>query len=378
MIIDREKIKSLAAAQSSNGGYYMSAFVSTSSLENWRKNTPTFLNSAFTEMMKERNFSHEEKRSLEGDLERIRGVLNYDITPQTEGLAVFADQAGGVFERIELPVRFEDRLVVGKSPYLRPLLCVLSLFEPFVVAQVSKDDSHLYLVDELRVVRSEDFSGPYLKSSNQETGEVPVKEYYAANRQESLIDQHHKEVAAAIDKMIQELGIQWVVLNGNHDIVSGFRRALSQRAAARVVGEFPLDATASIKQTISRARDAMKTGRAHGRQQLAERIRESLGAGGRGVAGFSDTAGALYRGQVQRLLVDQEYRPTGFRCVECDFVSLTQSDPCPVCGGGMLPVEDAAGEAMRVAVRQGTYVEIGEDIPALKELGEIAGLLRYG
>ncbi|GAB4245936.1 MAG: hypothetical protein Kow00129_06060 [Thermoleophilia bacterium] len=377
MRVDREKMKSLAEARSSDHGHFMSVFLSTSSKENWREVTTTFLNSAFTELMKNRSFSKEEKRHLEGDLARVREVLNYDITPETQGLAIFADGSDSVFERVELPVVLEDRLAVGPSPYLRPLLAALSALEPFVLVQVSKDDSHIYVVDEGRVIKEDDFEGPYLKSSDPETGEVPIKEYYAAARQETLVDQHHKEVAAALDHLLEQTRLRHVVVTGQHDIVNNFRRFLSQRASSRLLGEFALDATASLNQLVAKAQEVAREGRRRLQADLAHRIKESLGSGGRGVAGFDDTAVALHRGQMEKLLVDAAYYPRGFRCIECDFISLTRSDDCPVCGGPMESVEDAAGEAMRLAVLQGAFVEIAEEVPDLIDMGGIAGLLRY-
>jgi hypothetical protein len=76
-------------------------------------------------------------------------------------------------------------------------------------------------------------------------------------------------------------------------------------------------------------------------------------------------------------LVDSEYAPAGWRCSECNFAGLTPVDKCPVCGAGVAEVGDAAGEAMRLAVLAGTWVEVAEGSETLSELGGIAGLLRY-
>ena len=375
-MMDRDSLRSLASSRSRDG-VFVSAFFSTSRLDDWRQTAPTFLNSEATGLLRERALDKEPKKRLQDDLERIQDVLLYALSPSTEGLALFADAETGRFERIELPFRLSNRLVVEPTAYLRPLIHALALLEPFVLVRVSRDDGMIYSVDQWRLTATEGHPGPYLKSTDRETGDVPIKEYYAAARQESLVDQHFKELAGALDHTLDEIGASRVVLAGQHDIVTNFEKALSARAAAMVVAETPLDHVASTAQLLVGGREALTAARHKATEGLAERITEGLGAGGRGVGGFDDTLAALRRGQVQRLLIDREYRPPGWACVSCENVLLASAPACPVCGGELVPITDAVGEAVRTAILQGAYVEVGENLPALDSLGGIGGLLRY-
>jgi len=371
----REKLKGLAATRSD--GLFLSAFLSTSRLDDWRQTAPTFLNSELNRIAKERGLDKAQERALRDDLDRVLDVVHYEVTHRTQGLAVFADGDKGVFERVELPLRLANRLVAEATPYVRPLVHALSLLEPFLLVRVSRDESSIYLVDEWQLAREDDYTGPYLKSTDRETGDVPVKEYYAAARQESLIELHFKEVAGAVDKALDEGASRRVALCGQHDIVSNFRKALSARAAARVAAEIPWDANASISQMLVSARAALDEARHGEMTRLAERIQEGLGALGHGVAGFDATLSALRRGQLRTLLVEREYRPSGWRCAACDNVVLIPAPTCPVCGGALVAVDDAVGEAVRTAVLQNTFVEVAEGIPALDSLGGIGGVLRF-
>lgn len=375
-MIGKEKLKSLAASRSD--GLFLSAFLSTSRLDDWRQTAPTFLHSEFNRITAERALDKRQERALRDDLDRVLEVVQYEVTHQTQGLALFADGGNSAFEHVELPFRFTNRLVADTFPYIRPLVHALSLLEPFLLVRVSRDDSSIYLVDEWRLAREDDYTGPYLKSTDRETGDVPVKEYYAAARQESLIEHHFKEVAGALDKALDEAEARRVAICGQHDIVSNFRKALSARAAARIVAEIAWDANASVSQMLVSARAALDEARHGEMTQLAERVQEGLGAQGHGVAGFDATLAALRRGQLRTLLVDRGYRPPGWRCAACDNVVLTPAPTCPVCGGGLVPVGDAVGEAVRTAVLQNTFVEVAEEgIPALDSLGGIGGVLRF-
>jgi hypothetical protein len=374
--VAREKLKALAGARAS-GGSFLSVTVSTSRLDDSRQSAPAFLRSEFNRATKERGMPKEKKRLLQADLDYVLDLLKYEVTPRTQGLAVFADGAAGFYERIELPLRLVNRLTIEPSPHVRPVAHALSLLEPFVLARVSRDESSLYLVDEWGVASEDDLIGPWLRSSDRETGEVSIKEYYAAARQDSLVDLHFKDVSASLVKLLEVSGARRIALCAQHDIASAFRRTLPAAAAAAVVAEIPFDAAASLGQLVVSARQAVERAKHEEMADLAGRIKEGLGRGGRGIAGFDDVLGALGCNQVQTLLVDRNYRAPGWRCEECSWVGLTAADRCPVCGGAATPVADAVGELVRLAILENGQIEVGEDIPVLDELGGVAGLLRY-
>jgi peptide chain release factor subunit 1 len=375
--VAREKLKALAGARASRG-VFLTVSLSTSRLDDWRQFAPTFLNSEFNRITKERGTSKEEKRLLRNDLDHVLDTLKHDLTAKTQGLAVFADGGAHFYERIELPFRLVNRLVIGPSPYVRPVVHALSLLEPFVVARVSRDESSLYLVDEWgEVAKETDLTGPWLRSSDRETGEVSVKEYYAAARQDALVEHHFKEVGASLAKLLERSAVRRVLLCSQHDIASAFRRTLPAAVASKIVAEIPLDANATIPQMLVSAREAVDAARHKEMAELAARIKEGLGSGGRGVSGFDDVLSALGLHQILTLLVDRNYRAPGWRCLECTWVGLTAAARCPVCGGATVPVADAVGEIVRLAVLQNGLVEVGEHIPVLTELGGVAGVLRY-
>jgi rubrerythrin len=373
----QEKIKALAGSRAQRG-LFLTVTLSTSRLDDWRLSAPAFLRGEFNRITKERGSSKEEKRLLHHDLGYVLDVLQYDVTPHTQGLAVFADGGSGLYERIELPFRLINRLVIELSPYVRPVAHALSLLEPFVVARVSRDESSLFLVDQWGVASEDDLAGPWLRSSDRETGEVSIREYYAAARQDALVDLHFKEVGASLAKLLETSGTRRVALCAQHDIAQAFRRTLPAALAANIVAEILFDAAATTGQMVVSAREAVEKARHEEMAALAARIKEALGPGGRGVSGFDDVLAALGRHQVQTLLVDRNYRAPGWRCGACGWVGLIAAERCPVCGGATATVGDAVGEIVRLAILQNGRVEVGENIPALDQLGGVAGVLRYG
>ena len=126
------------------------------------------------------------------------------------------------------------------------------------------------------------------------------------------------------------------------------------------------------------ARIAANEARQRELTQLVGRIKEGLGSNGHGAAGFDEVLGGLERGQIQTMVVDRNYRPAG---LALPGLRLGRVSPrwtrCPLCGGAPVPIADAVGELVRLAILQSSRVEVAEDIPALDEMGGVAALLRF-
>jgi len=372
----REKLGALAAASSPEDGI-LSVAVTTSRLDDWRQTVPVFLNSAFSNVIKGRNIAAERERRLQGGLDRIADLLKYDLPASVQGLVAFTDANGTIAEEIELPLRLTNHLTVEPWPYVRPLAEAVSLLEPFVLAQVSRDDSSLFLVDEWGATKEHDLAGPWLRSSDRGTGELSIKKYYAAARREGLVEHHHKEVGASLDRLLEVSGARQVVICAQRDIAAAFRRTLYASVADAIVAEIPLDAAATVGKMVASAREAIDGARRERLGGLVERIEEGLGPGGLGAVGFDDVASAVAAGRVHTLLAERGYSVPGWSCGSCHWVGLVASNDCPQCGGGLARTADAVGELVRLTLLENGRFEVAEGLDRLGDLGGVAVVLRY-
>ena len=152
----REKLKTLAGARGSKG-FFLTVTLSTSRLDDWRQFAPTFLNSEFNRLTKERDTPKDEKRASRTTCSGSWTCSATKCLRRRRVLPSLPTEGGGMFEQMELPLRLVNRLVIEPSPYVRPVVHALSLLEPFVVVRVSNDDSSIYLVNEWRVAQEERF-----------------------------------------------------------------------------------------------------------------------------------------------------------------------------------------------------------------------------
>jgi hypothetical protein len=372
----RERMRTLAETRSPEGDI-LSVIVSTSRLDDWRQSAPVYLHSEFNRVIEELGLGPNDKRRLHTGLDYALDLLKYDVTPSTQGLVVFADGGAAVSESVELPLRLMNSLTVAPWPYVRPLAHALSLLEPFVLAEVSRDESSLYVVDEWGVASEDDLTGPWLRTSDRGTGEVSIKKYYAAARRETLVEQHYKEVGSSLSKLLEVSGARRIVLAAQHDIGAAFRRVLPSVTVGAVAAAIPLDAASTVGQRVASARRAVEQARQEQIAAVVARVKEGMGPGGHGVAGFEAVRDALEGSRLRTLVVDRDYRPPGWRCRACTWVSLEQVSRCPRCGADVARSFDAVGELVRLTILEHGQLEVGEQVKELGALGSVAGLLRY-
>ena len=76
----------------------------------------------------------------DADANRIMTWLDARSRPSAHGVAVFACEAAGLFEGVELAAPVETELVVGRMPHLYPLARLLDQWRGYAVVAT---DTHL-------------------------------------------------------------------------------------------------------------------------------------------------------------------------------------------------------------------------------------------
>jgi peptide subunit release factor 1 (eRF1) len=138
--------------------------------------------------------------------------------------------------------------------------------------------------------------------------------------------------------------------------------------------------TASETEVLDRSLEIIAEVERQSEDELVESAITAAAKGGAGVIGLADTLGAVYEGRVHILLVDEEYKATGYRCQQCGYISAQAPKAlkqCPFCDGKVKKIDDAVDLVVREVIDQGGQVEVVTDNPDLKRVGHIAALLRY-
>jgi peptide subunit release factor 1 (eRF1) len=188
---------------------------------------------------------------------------------------------------------------------------------------------------------------------------------------------HAKEVVEMLERVVREEGVGHVVLAGDEVIIPLLREQLPRHLADKVIDVLRLDIRTPEHEVLKATTEAL---REHNTQTDAERVRQLLDeyrAGGLAAVGLRDTLTALYRGQVDGLLLSASSRE--IRSDEEDFEDIPADGVLPVQAAlrGREPHLVAADMLVTRARQSGARVTFIEDPALLADVGGVGALLRY-
>lgn len=318
-------------------------------------------------------------RELREDLDWIerQGARLIDQVefPDAQGVALFACHALGLREVVPVRAPFGDAFLVADRPLLTPLAEVAEEAPPALVVFVDGVSARLIPLN--LDGRGEELTLRHQVEGRHRRGGWALMAQSRYQRHiEAQRGRHFEAVAAALTRMVEERGIEHIVLAGETRAVAVFGQHLPPLLAARVVGSVPAARYESASVVVERAADLLA---ALDQRQEAAAVESALteaAKGGRAVAGLDGTLEAVGRGAVHNLYLLKGFDRRGRACVACAALQNGEAGACRVCGAPTRETE--LGEAIvdRV-IAAGGVVEVVEAHRGLAHVGGIAARLRY-
>jgi len=327
-----------------------------------------------------------ERTSLDRDFDRIARYLETELQPSANGVAIFACDAGELFETVQLDAPLEDHwLYIGDRPHLYPLARVASQFPAYAALLADTAAARILVVAQGRVADSVSIEG--VKTRRQSQGGWSQARYQ--RHLENYHLQHVKEVIDALDRIVAREHIDQIFVAGDPVVIPLLREQMPKHLAEKIVDRISVDANAGDDKVIEASLEAMK--RLNERTDR-ERVEAAVGAyraGGLGVVGPDETLLALTNGQVDELLIAasvaqlQNLRQ-GSRAAQMALANdggLANPAVDEAVAGepaaGDIGTVRLADELVTKAQQTGARVTFIEDGALLKPYGGVAALLRY-
>src|SRR3954453_8474418 len=315
-----------------------------------------------------------DRESYDKDVERIQSWVRENLRPSANGVAIFACAGqDDFFEAIQLdaPVK-EHRLYVYNQPQLYELARVTDSYPRYAAVVLDSQLARIFVFALGSTVGEAQVEGAPV--NRHQAGGWSQARYQ--RHVDTLRQQHAKDTVAALDRIVREEEIGHIVVAGDEVMVPAFREELPQHLRDKLVEDvLRLDITAPEHEGLRATLEAMKS---EDRREDADKTRraiEGYRAGGLGVAGLGPTFAALIRGQVDDLLISEEFE-------------LRHQEPVPRNSPEIppelaieLPEEqetvDLADELVTRAKATGANVSFIENPTYLAEVDGVAGILRF-
>jgi peptide subunit release factor 1 (eRF1) len=292
------------------------------------------------------------RTAYEADAERILRWLESETRASANGVAVFASEAAGVFEAVQLETPVErTELFVGDTPHLYPLARLLDRYRRYAVVVT---DTHLarILVIALGTIQARG------EVANEKVRRSMAGGWSQARFQrhaEKFQKEHMKEVVDALERIVREERLERVIVAGDEVALPLFREALPKALEPLVVeATGGLDLASSDAEILRETLEVERRAEQRDEAALVARAVDAYRAGGLGMLGLAGVRAALDNGQVHELIL------------VADAERLEGADGA------------ATADALVVKARQtAARVTFVEDAALLAEAGGVAALLRY-
>jgi peptide chain release factor subunit 1 len=289
-------------------------------------------------------------------------------------LGVFCSGQDDLFEVVQLPRPTPGRVVIGRSPYVEPLVTALQQ-RRWLVALVNRRSGRVLggPVDGLQEeARLEDF----VRGRHDQGG------WSQANYERSIekdAEDHLRRVADAVNRLWRTERFHRLAVGGPPEVVPRFEAHLAGDVRPHLIPErVAVDlSSATEEQVRSAVAKLVAEDEKRSERDALDRLEAGIGSGGRGVGGAYDTIAALNERRVEILLLEPGFDMHAAGCPTCGMLMSETERRCPADGSETEQVEHLHEAVVEAALAQGAEVMIVRHYPDLGPLRGIGAVLRF-
>jgi hypothetical protein len=297
---------------------------------------------------------------------------------QLQAKAVFACGAQDYWREFDLPPQLPgSQLFVNRRFHLKPLAVLLGAQRRICVALVNRQRARLFdfRLDELKEREGIYHAVPRRSRSDGFSG------YDAGHAERRVTDEarhHFKDVAARLKDEAEKGAWEKLIVGCQDNIWPEFEPQLHPYVMQRLLGRFSTDVTtATSDQVREQASRILAESRDNRRKSLVREALNQAKSNSRGVTGLRRVLRSIELGEVQTLLLGENYSAHAVECGNCGHLDAHMVRHCPVCGHATRELEDVCDAIIPAAIRRDIELFYVKDDTEFDSAGNIAALLRF-
>ena len=326
-------------------------------------------------------------RNLEGkgrkdcarsDMDRILRLAGELRSNGTHGKAVFACASQGIWREYDLPARLPGtRLFVDSHFHLKPLAHLLGAFPQLGVVLVDRHRARLF---DLRLGELTEREGLFqpLSRKGRSDGYAGYDGGHAQRRVDDETRHHFKAVGDVLKQSLEKgLFEKWIL--GCQDVHrSQLQPQLHPYVSQALLGRFQADMAHITPHEIhTQAQQIVERWQSDRCRDLVNQVLSQARGSGRGVTGLRRVLRSLELGEVQTLLLGENFQAHAVECSGCGHLDAHLISFCPVCGRATQEVVDVGEAILPWVIRRDIETFYVKDDPEFDKVGNIAALLRF-
>lgn len=333
----------------------------------------------FNNMLKNTIESLDKKvyKLVKDDLEKINSYVLGNKRLFKKGLAILSSTHKTFWKEYHLSVPVKSELIVGKTPFIKPLLDVTDQSQRYVVLLVDKESARIFLmhlgeIEEHREVHTPDVPGKHKKG-----GWFALSQNHYDRHIDFHVTLHLNDVVKKLDSFMAGEEISGLLIGGADEAVSRTKEILPQTVIGKNAGTFQAEMFATSDEVLTKAETVINAFEKKKRDETVDKLINQTLKNENAVLGLENVMNALQERKVMRLIYVRDFNPNAYACTKCGSVSVQALKECPYCKGGMDKADYIIDIASQKAVEQGAIVEVVAENRKLSDSGGIGAFLRF-
>ena len=318
------------------------------------------------------------KDCARSDIDRILRFSGELRSNGSHAKAVFACAAQSIWREYDLPPSLSGtQLFVDRHFHLKPLAQLLGAYPRLGIVLV---DRHRARIFDLRLGELTEREGLFqpLSRKGRSDGYAGYDGGRAQRRVDDEVRQHFKAVAEMLKESLEK-GIfeKWIL--GCQDVHrSQLEPQLHPYVRQALVGRFAADlAHVTRDQIRSCAQQIIEQWQSERRRDLVSQVLGQARSNGRGVTGLRRVLRSLEMGEVQTLLIGENFQAHAVECAGCGHLDAHLVSFCPMCGRATQEIVDVGEAILPWLIRRDIETFYVKNDPEFDKVGNIAALLRF-
>ncbi len=271
----------------------------------------------------------------------------------------------------ELEVPVEDKVVLGSSPFIKPVAEIRDEYEDFAVVIVDNDRARVYLVSAMKEKDQKEIRGNI--KNHVKVGGWSQQRY--ERRRDGELQSYVKDITEYLKVLDRDHEFTRIVMTGAREITTLLRQELESSFRDKLLADEVID----LKQTdpddeIYKLFNSLERCE---EKNIWMKIKSVYLSGGLAVMGLKDVLENLNLGRVDAVLVERNFRFRGTRCRDCGWLEPSDTDTCSHCSSDNVFSADIINEITQLVYQTAADIEYADYIEELDKMGHIAALLRY-
>jgi peptide subunit release factor 1 (eRF1) len=321
---------------------------------------------------------HDRCRSAVADLQRILQMAESLHGNQARGRIVFACSGHNIWREFDVPhSQLPTKLFVNRRFHLKPLAALFSEYPKLWVALADRQNARVLEI-ELGELREQLAVRNPIQRHGRSDGYLGYDAGHVQRHQEDEVRRHFRDLAEFLKGAAERKQFEALMI-GCHDVnwpdlQAQLHPEIKKKLLGRFSGEIAsLTNERAAAEAIQIARESL---REHHQALLGETLAEAR-SNRRGVTGLRRVLRATELGEVDTILMSQEYSARAVECTNCRHLDSHLVPYCPVCGRATRQLDDVCEALVPVAVRSNLGLVLLPPDENLDRIGNIAALLRF-